>query len=85
MKTFAGDKMMFIMFVFIWVSEGDLREWSTPAWVMNDLPNNPLNISFSFREIKSSECCRSKSMEFMGSENTSRLSLSLVYVKLCQE
>jgi len=57
------------LLVFVLVSEDDLGEGSTSAWIVHDVSHNTLDVSSSFSEIECSEASRSDSLASVSFEN----------------
>jgi hypothetical protein len=44
-ETFYSDEIFTVVLVFVWVSEDNLGERCTTAWIMNDFFYDTLNVA----------------------------------------
>lgn len=68
--AFRSNKDLFPKFVPVWIPKADNGQRSTTSWVMDDLLNNSLQITITFRVVQRSELGRSFSVFSMGLEDT---------------
>jgi len=77
--SFDSDEVLNSLLVSVCISEGNLREWGTSAWVMNDVLHNTLHIPLSLNEVQGSEPGWSDSVSAARLENKTT-SVSLCYI-----
>lgn len=68
--AFRSNKDLFPKFVPVWIPKADNGQRSTTSWVMDDLLNDSLQITITFRVVQRSELGRSFSVFSMGLEDT---------------
>merc|ERR1719259_380839 len=49
--TFGSDEGLGVLAVFVWVLEGNTDEWSTSAWIVDDVLYDTLDKSMSFSKV----------------------------------
>jgi len=75
--SFDSDEVLNSLLVSVCISEDNFCKWGSSTWVMNDILDNSLNVSFSLNVVESSESSWSNSVCGSRLENhTTTVSLS---------
>jgi len=77
--SFDSDEVLDSLLVSVCISECNLCEWCTPAWVMNDVLHNTLHIPLSLNKVQSSESGWGNSV------SAARLENKTTSVSLCSD
>jgi len=67
--AFDGDEVLSVLLVSVLVSEGDLGEGCTSAWVVHDVLDNTLDVTVSLWIVQGSEASRCDSLRGVSFEN----------------